>query len=343
MAGLANVQVEGLDAGGNTLVTDAHMVAITSAATTATSITVQANVSVIPPSSGGTANSATITATVRDVNAQPVGNVPVVFTLANPTGGGETLTPVLAMTSDGASPNLPTLGQAKSTFTSGSLPSGANGVGITATVVGTTISDTTRVNIGGTAGSIFIGMASKITVPTIMTYALPMSLLVADSNGNPVPGAIVSLSIWPSAYTTGGYYRVTPITPSGPGTLYCAIGIAGISPTLNTIGGGPLFTYDNEDGNENLILDAGEDTNLDGLLTPPNSSSGVLPTTVTTDSNGIAHFDLTYLKQSAIWITVRVRARAFVQGSESTSSFIFTLPAEVTDVESCALPDSPFQ
>jgi hypothetical protein len=352
VAGLANVQVEGLDGSGNVLVTDARTVAITSAATTAASIIVQANVNVIPPSSGGTANSATITASVRDLNSQPVGNVPVVFTLVNSTGGGETLSPVLAMTSDGTSASQPQLGQAKATFTSGSLPSGANGVGITATVVGTALSGTTRVNIGGTAGSIFIGMASKIAVPDIMTYALPMSLLVADSNGNPVPGTAISLSVWPTKYTTGSYYKITPftattdpaagITTTTEGARYCATSITGISPTTNTIAGGMIATKPNEDANENLILDAGEDANGDGLLTPPNSSAGVLPTTVTTGSNGFASFNLTYLKQSAAWITVRVRARALVQGSEATSSFTFTLPVEKTDVESCSLPDSPF-
>ncbi len=344
VAGLANIQVEGLDVSGNTLVTDAHTVAITSAAAAASSIIVQANVSVISPSSGGTTNSAAITATVRDANRQPVGNVPVVFTLIDSTGGGETLSPVLAMTSDGTNPNLPLLGQAKTTFSSGSLPSGASGVGVTATVVGASpaISDTTRVNIGGTAGSIFIGMASKITVPSIMTYALPMSVLVADSNGNPVSGAIVSLSVWPASYRTGSYYRITPILPTGLGTLYCATNTLGINPATNTISGGPLLTLPNEDANENLILDAGEDANSDGLLTPPNSSAGALPTTVITNSNGIASFDLTYLKLSATWVKVRMRARAFVQGSESTSSYSFWLPAEVTDVQSCSLPDSPF-
>lgn len=342
-AGLANVQVDGLDANGTSLVTDARIVAITSAASAANNITVQANVSVIPPSSGDTTNSANITATVRDANAQPVGNVPVVFTIIDSTGGGESLSPVLALSSDGTNVNVPLPGQAKTTFTSGSLPSGSNGIGIKATVVGTNISDTTRLNVGGTAGSIFIGRASKITVPDILTYALPMAALVADSNGNPVPGAVVSLSVWPDSYTTGSYYRITPITPSNTGTRYCATTTAGISQTTNTIGGGPIATFANEDINENLILDVGEDANGDGLLTPPNSSAGQLPTTVTADSNGIVHFDLTYLKQSAIWISVRLRARAFVQGSESTSSFTFSLPAEVSDVESCSLPDSPFQ
>lgn len=350
-AGLANVQVEGLNGSGAVLVADTRTVAITSAAASAASIIVQANVNVIPPSSGGTANTAAITATVRDVNGQPIGNVPVVFTLVDSTGGGETLSPVLAMTSDGTNPSLP-LGQAKTTFTSGSLPSGESGVGITATVVGTALANTTRVNIGGTAGSIFIGMASKITVPSIVTYALPMALLVADSNGNPVPGATISLSVWPSRYSTGSYYRITPfttttdpttgITTTTSGTLYCATNVTGIDPATNFIQGGPLLTRINEDANENLILEAGEDTNGDGLLTPPNSSAGVLPTTVTADSSGIANFNLTYLKQSASWITVRMRARALVQGSESTSSFTFALPAEVTDVSSCSLPDSPF-
>jgi hypothetical protein len=341
-AGLATIQADGLDANGAVVATDAHSVAITSAASTAASIIVQSNVSVVPPSSGNTSNSASITGSVRDSQGQPVGNVPVVFTLENPTGGGESLSPVLAMTSDGSANNLLLPGQVKTTFTSGALPSGANGIGIKASIVGTNISDTAYVNVGGTAGSIFIGMASKITAPDILTYALPMSVLVADSNGNPVSGAVVSLSVWPAYYTTGGYYRITPIIAGNPGTKYCAIDKLGVYPALNTIEGGPDASFDNEDTNENLILDAGEDLNADGMLTPPNASAGLVPPPVTTDNSGIAKFDLTYLKQSAMWIGVRVRARAFVQGTESTSSFTFTLPAEVTDVQTCSLPDSPF-
>ena len=111
---------------------------------------------------------------------------------------------------------------------------------------------------------------------------------------------------------------------------------------------------------ENLILDTGEDgssvnliscdpvggclalSSSDGALTPPNSAGGSLPSSVTTDANGVAVFNLNYLKQYATWIDVRVRAKAFVQGTEATSEIIFNLRPSKDDMKGCLLPGSPF-
>jgi len=169
-----------------------------------------------------------------------------------------------------------------------------------------------------------IGRGSKITVLNPTTYALPMSVLVADSNGNAVSGAVVSLSAWPAQYSSGTWYDEDP----DPGKKKFVPYISG--------------TFDNEDLNENTFLDPGEDTNGDGLLTPHNSAAGTLPTTVTTDENGVANFDLVYLKDHANWIRDRIRASTLVLGTETTASTTFCLPYERSEGEAGDLHDSPY-
>jgi hypothetical protein len=232
------------------------------------------------------------------------------------------------------------LGQATTTFTAGSLPSGASGVQIHASIIGTAIatgllpsgSDATVV-IGGTAGSVTIGLSTVVGVDTSNTiYTLPMSVLVSDSNGNPVANTTVSLSAWPIAFNVGGSVC--------NGTTY--------NPVAGTY-------YFNEDANENLTLDAGEDGvrkpypsgatatgTSDGKLTPANSAGGTLPATVTTGSNGVATFTLTYTKSSAFWIVDRIRARTLVQGTETLGEVKFILPALQSDATSCVLSPTPY-
>ena len=98
--------------------------------------------------------------------------------------------------------------------------------------------------------------------------------------------------------------------------------------------------YFNEDINRNLILDALEDSNGDGSLTPPNAAAGALPATVETDENGVASFDLVYLKSSAVWIDDEITATTSVFGTETSSTLVFNLPYAVPDKP--YLPDSPY-
>ena len=49
-------------------------------------------------------------------------------------------------------------------------------------------------------------------------------------------------------------------------------------------------------------------------------------------ANGVANFNLTYLKTSAKYTVDRIRATTVVQGTESASQIIFRLPAAVADV-----------
>ena len=200
----------------------------------------------------------------------------------------------------------------------------AAGVAVTITAVSTALDP--GITIGGTAGSVVIGRGSEITVLNATTYALPMSVLVADSNGNAVSGAEVSLSAWPAQYSAGTWYDEDPDPDTDKFVPY----ISG--------------TFDNEDLNETTFLDPGEDTNGDGLLTPPNSAAGTLPATktVTTGENGVADFDLIYLKDHANWIIDRIRASTLVLGTETTSSITFRLPYVLEEGEAGDLNDSPY-
>ncbi len=374
--GVANVQV--LDAN-NSTIQDSIAVLISAPASTASAITLQSDVSVLAPSSGGLVNQAILTATVKNASLQPVANAAVIFSISSATGGGESLSIAYGLT-DSA-------GEIKSTFTSGNLASTQSGVVVTATVVdaaGVMIDSADKsIVIGGAAGSVVVGGGTEVAALDPATYSYPMSVLVADTNGNAISGAVVTLSVWP-AYYAGGYWVDTDPDPS-PDAVIC--GVARFGASLN------------EDGNENLTLDAGEDigpnedlnsngsldipTDLngdgdyvdagenpgvayvdngitirlsedldgdaapdfvlpDGQLTPGNSAGGAAPRTLVTDSNGVATFSLVYLKAHAAWIKTRIRASVEVFGTETTGTINLWLPAQREEAESCLLPDSPF-
>lgn len=370
-AGLANIQAfqdtPSVPANSDTLT-------VSMTATTAASITLQASPSVVAKNVGTTTGISTLIATVTDAAGNPVGNAPVAFSIVNPTGGGESVTPVVAFTATVAGNGL-ALGQARASFTAGSLSSSQTGVSVRASVLGSPTVATEALGpppvnafpsgpdaaiiISGTAASIAFGQATVLQVANNATnYVLAMSVLVADSNGSPAPvGTVVNLSTWPIAWSTTGISN-------------CAF--AG-----DTATGG---TFRNEDVNENLILDTGEDgariyyaTNsnmstdfsqtppvavvagvgtVEGSATPSSSAAGIItstvatdpPGTVTIDANGVATFNLTYGKSSALFVVTRLRARTVVQGSEAVSELIFRLQPLETDVTPvCRLSGSPFQ
>lgn len=350
-AGIASVQVYDAAAPATS---DTLAVAMTSA--TAASITVQASPSVVPRSVGTTVGASTLIAMVRDAQGFPVGGAPVAFSIVNPTGGGETVAPVVVYTAATPAGGL-NLGEARASFASGSLSTAATGVKVRAAVVGTSVSTGTppsasdaTIVIGGTAGSVAFGQATVIsTGPDNATYVLDMSVLVSDSNGNPAPlGTVVNLSAWPKAWSSGNNCGAPVEDPTAPGTFIPGTGITG--------------TFVNEDANENLIIDPSEDGTrlsydvltgaigapgpagtIDGFLTPTNSAAGSLPATVTTDASGVAAFKLTYTKASAIWIVDRIRARTVVQGSDAVGEIVFRLQAAKPDVDpDCLLPNSPY-
>jgi hypothetical protein len=304
-AGVATVQASDYD---DASTKDLMSVIISAPSSEASQIALQANANVVARSTEDLSNTVILTATVKNASDQVVGNAPVIFSIKSDTttGGGETISPAVVYTDD--------YGVATATFTSGSLSSDADGVTVTASVVGALIpieSEPIAIVIGGTAASIAIGSATTVSsVNNNTAYQLAMSVLVADSNGNPMKNTNVSLKLWPTRYATG----LNVLTIDGE--------------------------YDNEDLNRNLILDPGEDLNGDGQLTPPSSAAGSLPSTVTTDDNGVADFKLVYLKDSASYIEAEVTASTLVLGTETQSVTKFWLPWMKTEQDS--LGPSPY-
>ncbi|HIP07994.1 MAG TPA: hypothetical protein EYG66_09070 [Mariprofundaceae bacterium] len=343
-AGVANIQVYDQN---NPATQDFTKITVSPPLAPTSLIRVQTSNGVIPKSEAGLQHTAVITATVTDALNQPIGNAPVSFSIPG-VASGASISPVLVFTDAN--------GIAQSTFTSGNLSSGAQGIDIFAEVVGfPAIRSNTNIIVGATAGSIFIGTASKVVVPNATEYQLPMSVIVTDSSGGAVSGAVVSLEIWPEVFRTGYWYNHNTFHGTAT-TDYFEPCITG--------------TFINEDLNKNLILDAGEDVAhnvarslcdpslaqhgaLDVLsagisypantqLDAPQAAAGSLPISVVTDANGIANFDLTYLKASAIWIDAKVTAKTQVLGTESSSSVTFALPGEAGEAVKGELPDSSF-
>jgi hypothetical protein len=147
-----------------------------------------------------------------------------------------------------------------------------------------------------------------------------MSVLVVDSSGAAVSGAVVSLSAFPVNYLKGTRNATTCVP------IYA----------------GPEI--DNEDINENDNLDPGEDLNLDGIITPPHATAGSVPATKITDVNGVAEFSLIYQKEYASWVRARIRAKVVIGAgtTESTNELRFILPFSTADASpTCSLPNSP--
>lgn len=328
-AGTANVVVR--DKANPSTKSDTIQVNISAPPSAAASLDLQSNISIVAPSgTGPSKNTATLEATVRAANGDVVGNAPVQFSITSPSGGGEDVSPTVVNTND--------FGKAVTTFYSGASTD-SDGVRITANIPGTAINDTIKIVVGGAAGSIVIGMGTKIIVPSTTIYSMPFSIQVSDANGNAVADAKVSLNIWPSYYMLGYRYK------DSNGNYQIAYEIpAGYS----------CYSIPNEDTNKNLTLDSSEDVGPivgpyshsnrfltgDGYLTPPNSAAGSVPATVTTGADGTATFNVTFLKEYSSWIEAQLTASVVVYGSETSTSYSFVLPYE--EGQEKYLSNSPF-
>ena len=287
----------------------------------------------------GTQSSVTITARAvlfDGMSDQSVANVPIAFSMTGGPGGGEFLTPALAYTNSA--------GYAVATFTAGTAASIPNGITISAKAQGTTVqtesgispsSNNVQLTIGGQALSVAFGPASVLGESSDKTlYIQAYSVQVADANNNPVSGQVVTLRMRPVAFSTG---------------TACTIAATYCSEDVNANGS----LESGEDGTRTVTTDATAGScpsvapvpagTRDGFLTPPNSDGGSVPSTVTTDASGIAAFNLTYLKGSALWVINKLTATVSSSGTETSKSTIFRLVPSVPDVDPpCSLPPSPY-
>ena len=291
----------------------------------------------------GAVSSLTITARAvlfDGATDQSVANVPVEFAMAGGPGAGEFLTPALAYTNSA--------GYAVATFTAGTAASIPNGIVISAKVQGTAVqtgvspsNNNVALTIGGQSMSVAFGPASVLGESADKTlYTNAYSVQVTDANNNPVKDQVVTLRLRPVAFSLGG--SCAPIATycsedwNGNGSLESSVedGVR-IATTEATAGSCPTTA--------GTVAALNLGGTPDGLLTPPNSDGGSVPSIVTTDVNGIAAFNLTYLKGSAFWIVDKLTATVSSNGTETSKSTIFRLAASVPDVgPPCFLPASPY-
>ncbi|MCK5739062.1 hypothetical protein KAH55_07770, partial [bacterium] len=306
------------------------------------------------------------------------------------------------------------LGAVLTIVTCGDVTDAADGVLATGFTFNTTTqgtglewrSDTVPIIISGAVANISIGYSTAQTSSEDETlYELPISLIVADTNGNPVAGAVVSLGLKPSRFRTGywKYFynflldeRIWFIVYSNPDNLYePSDSPGGVDDYESDPVPGTAIPYIflNEDLNNDAILNGNEDevdrytagypaptgwpyyftgylTTYtywddvsaayitinpfdsyvpglnDGILTPGQSVAGVIPSTVTTDSNGVASFMLTYQKQYANWVEDQITATTMVFGTEYITKSRKWKPSSLEDYDAeiiqNAFPYSPF-
>ncbi len=309
---------------------DSLTVAMSPPTSSAAQLYLQTDLKTLALSTDTTKYAAEITATVKTDNVSgnyPIYNVPVSFTIANATGGGEYLTVSYATTDLN--------GRVTTKLVSGKTSTGQTGVTVTATAVSNPlINDVLSIEIGGTAGSVSIGTPRVITVTdsNLSINVYNMSVQVADGTGAAVAGATVTLEAWPESYI--------------PGVWYDADGDPDVIDLQPYWSSAPL---PNEDLDENLILDnpskisgISEDVNEDKELTPKNSDAGTVPVSVVTGSDGTSAFDYTYLKDYAEWVRVRVRATTKVHGTEVTSTRYFIPAILESERKARLVSDSPY-
>lgn len=249
-----------------------------------------------PNLGGSTNNQALLVAKVIDANGNPVADTTVNFSqVADPSGG--TLQQASAVTDLN--------GLATVRYLSGATSTASGAVLLKGTVASNTaVSGTAAMTVNQSALFIALGTGNTITNVDPQTYEKNWTVYVTDANGVRVTNVPVTIKLIPNYFAKGQM-------------------------VWNEIASQWVYASKQECLNEdranlNGRLDAGEDTNGDGSLTPGNVVA-LTSSTVTTDGNGAATITMRYAELYAPWIGVRLTATAIVAGTESTSFKDFPL------------------
>ena len=185
---------------------------------------------------------------------------------------------------------------------------------------------------GESDSRVVISGGDTIIVLNDLQYQWPMVVQVADSDGSPQANFTVSISLKTTGYLKGQFFHTDIDIPPDDTT----------DKWVQTI----RLVCDTEDINNNIMLDAGEDTNGNGLLDPDTPSltphDGETPTfltgtsTLVTDDNGFGYFTVSYPKTQATWVSVQITATVEDGLAENRSIEEFRLPASKVDIN---LPD----
>jgi hypothetical protein len=294
--------------------------------TTPTKLTLQAspaNVAVnLSPTSN---NSSQLIAVVRDAADNPVKGQTVSFTATQDPSNGR-IEPAVATTDSS--------GTATVAFYPGANSTGNQAIRITASLSGMGVSGETALTATSQELSVRMGTGNTLAALDAATYGMPWTAVVTDASGNPVSGALVQAALISVGYRKGQYFWVS----GGIG------GSGSWTPFGETQSEAPLLCA-SEDANGNLRLDAGEDLNGDGSLTPGNvAAAQVLSADGRTDASGFASIRVSYPKDYGNWTKVSLRVTiTTIAGTEGAAERTFLLPVLGGDLanQTVAPPGQP--
>jgi Bacterial Ig-like domain (group 1) len=326
-AGPAIISATALN-GGQTVATT--QTSVTFIATVPNTLAVQANPSTVP-----VLGQSTITATVTDVNNNPVQGVQVSFTLTDSTGG--------SLSTDTAYTTAQ--GQATVTYTASSTTSTPGGVVVAVTLpaYGSVAGTSTNLTVGGQATSLKLGTGLTISQnsPANTQFILPYTVTAYDASGVGVSGVNVSFTVTSYAYGAGIFKYV-----SGAWTQFQSAPQAGdpleTAPIQGVPGCTPESVYELngviETGNTTLTTTIPSNWVYTGI---PGDVAAVSQSPVATAAGGSATINLTYPQNYATWVAVSLTATAIVQGTQNSTTTTFWLPGLDTDITE-QTPPPPF-
>ncbi len=303
-------------------------------APTAARIDVQADPAIIGVNlAGSTTQRSSIVAIVRDAENNLVKNKTVNFNIATDPSGGSLLPSSGIVVTD-------SFGSAVVQFVAGLSPSGQSEVRISATVAGTAITASTTLTVAQKSLFITVGTGNVVIKADPNLYQVDFAALVTDAAGNPIKDANIAASLMPVVYMKGEHtwggavwapaYTLTSSnhpSPPPPNTPYPWPG----SPP-NSCANEDLTFYNDPARKASLlngILDPGEDNNGNNRLDPGGIAS--VTRTATTDANGVGRLTVTYAREFAYWVIVRLDVHVGVAGTEGSAFTTLLLPGAGDD------------
>jgi len=274
----------------------------------------------------------TLIAQVRDANNNLVEGATVNFNIAtDPTNGALSA----------ASAQTDAQGRAQVTYTAGNSSSGANGVSITATVTGAPVA-TAKLTVGGQSLFLTFGTGATVNPAGPAIYQVTYTVIATDSHGAGVPNVPISASVLPVAYGKGvwacrGTDTVLHQYASTLTTDTFAYKSQPMCVNEDTDYTGNIASQDPPAPatctnllNNTTITSHQKDYNCSGTLEPGNAAS-VSQSAAVTDATGRMDLVITYNRDHANWLKVKLIASTTVQGTESSANTIIDLLGTDTD------------
>ncbi|MGJ7580595.1 hypothetical protein ACSFA3_10480 [Variovorax sp. RHLX14] len=283
--------------------------------------------------SGSTANQSEIRALFYAANNVPIPDMRVRFSIRSNSLPGESLTTGSNVVYSDVT------GAARTSYIAALTGSPTNGVIVRACYDLVDFASSacpnfveTALTVTSSPVSLTIGSDNVITKSASgIQYIKQFQIQAVDSAGN--AKADVSLS---AVVDIDGYWKGS--TPPAPATLLTQDIYSGTPATLTH-----KWCF-NEDINRNSVLDATEDTNHDGFLTPRKSDVALLfvNSVTKTDASGLALIQLSYSQNLATWLRVKIKVTAGVSGSEGETTYVYILRAAQEDAANGSFLTPPY-